>query len=333
MTAVELRDIYRARVGMAGIARRTPLVHSAGLSAHTGAEVYLKLENQQETGSFKVRGAANFLVSMEPAARARGVVTVSTGNHGRAVAYVARRLGMRAVVCVPRLVLPHKVEAIRRLGAEVRVRGADQDEAEAYARQIADQDGLALVSPFDDPKVIAGQGVIGVELLEELPDVDTVIVPLSGGGLIGGIGVALKAASPQIRLVGVSMARGPVMVRSLEAGRPVQLPEEETLADSLMGGIGLENRYTFDLVRRVVDETALLSEEEIAAAMVYALRQERQIVEGGGAVALGALLHDKIDVAGQRVAVVVSGGNVDLERLARLLNESWAAAPAVRNSD
>lgn len=129
------------------------------------------------------------------------------------------------------------------------------------------------------------------------------------------------------------MARGPVMVRSLEAGRPVQLPEEETLADSLMGGIGLENRYTFDLVRRVVDETALLSEEEIAAAMVYALRQERQIVEGGGAVALGALLHDKIDVAGQRVAVVVSGGNVDLERLARLLNESWAAAPAVRNSD
>jgi threonine dehydratase len=287
--------------------------------------VYLKLENQQETGSFKVRGAANFLLSLPEAERKRGVVTVSTGNHGRAVAHVARLLGVRAVVCVPELVLPHKVEAMRALGAEVRVAGANQDEAEVHAQTLAAADGLSLVSPFDDPVVIAGQGTIGLEILEELPQVDSVIVPLSGGGLMGGVALALKTASPQIRAIGVSMERGPVMAASLRAGRPVQLPEEKTLADSLMGGIGLENRYTFSLVQRLVDGVALLSETEIAAAMVYALRHEHQVVEGGGAVALGALLHDKVQVPGQRVAAVVSGGNVEMGLLAQLMAAAEAS--------
>jgi threonine dehydratase len=264
------------------------------------------------------------LLSLPEAGRRRGVVTVSTGNHGRAVAHVARLLDMRAVVCVPELVLPHKVEAMRSLRAEVRVAGANQDEAEAHAQALAVAEGLTLVSPFDDPAVIAGQGTIGLEILEELPQVDTVIVPLSGGGLMGGIALALKAASPQIQTIGVSMERGPVMVASLRAGRPVQLPEERTLADSLMGGIGLENRYTFALIQRLVDQVALLSETEIAAAMVYALRQEHQVVEGGGAVALGALLHDKVHVTGQRVSVVVSGGNVEMGLLAQLMVEAAA---------
>jgi threonine dehydratase len=189
---------------------------------------------------------------------------------------------------------------------------------------IADREGLNWVSPFDDPWVIAGQGTIGLEILDDLPQVDTVLAPLSGGGLLGGIALAVKSASHHIHTVGVAMARGPVMVASLEAGRPVQLPEEPTLADSLVGGIGLDNHYTFDLIRRMVDETVLVSEEEIAQAMVYALKQEKMVVEGGGVVALAALLARKIDVEGKSVACVVSGGNVDMDVLTHLVSEEEA---------
>ena len=226
---------------------------------------------------------------------------------------------MRAVVCVPAAVLAHKVAAMREQGAEVRVAGADQDAAEAAALELAAAEGLTLVSPFDDPAVIAGQGTIGMEILEDLPQVEVVVAPLSGGGLLGGIALAIKRAAPGIRTVGVSMARGAVMAASLAAGRPVQLPEEPTLADSLMGGIGLANRHTFRLIQQTVDATVLLSEKEIGQAMVFALREEHQVVEGGGAVALGAVLHDKLDLAGKTVAVVVSGGNVGMGTLAALL--------------
>ncbi len=316
-----LQAVYAARHAIAGYVRRTPLIRSEALSARTGRAVYLKLENQQETGAFKVRGAANRLLALTPEERAAGVVTVSTGNHGRAVAWVGRRLGMRVVVCVPELVLPHKVAAIRRLGAEIVVHGANQDEAEVHALALAGKQGLTLISPFDDPWVIAGQGTIGLEVLEELPDATTVVSSLSGGGLLGGIALAVKAVNPAIRTVGVSMERGPVMIESLAAGHPVQLPEEPTLADSLMGGIGLDNRYTFDLIRRTVDDTVVLSEAEIAAAMTYALREERQIVEGGGAVALGAVLHEKTPLVGDNIVVILSGGNVDMGKLIALAQE------------
>lgn len=310
-----LRDLYLARRRIVGLAVRTPLVQSPGLSAQSGRNVYLKLETQQVTGAFKLRGAANRLLSLTPEERARGVVTVSTGNHGRAVAYVGSRLGMRVVVCVPELVLPHKVAAMRALGAEIVVRGASQDEAEAHAMDLERREGLIGVSPFDDLHVIAGQGTIGLEVLEDLPQVDTVVVPLSGGGLMGGIAFAVKAADAAVRTVGVSMARGPVMVESVKAGRVVQLPEEPTLADSLMGGIGLDNRHTFDLIRKTVDEYVLLDEDEIAAAMRYALLEEHLVVEGGGAVGIGALLHNKASNLGEHVVVVVSGGNVDMQKL------------------
>lgn len=316
---VDLRDLYRARRAIAGIARRTPLVRSAALSALTGAEVYLKLETVQETGSFKLRGAANRLLNLTPAERSRGVITVSTGNHGKAVAYVAAQLGIPATVCVPQLVLPHKVAAMHSLGAEVVIHGASQDEAEAYAAELTRERGLMWVSAFDDPWIIAGQGTIGLEILEELPEVDTAIVPLSGGGLMAGVSLALKSASARIRTVGVSMERGPAMVLSLAAGRPIPVVEEPTLADSLMGGIGLENHHTLGMVARYVDATALVSEEEIAAAMVYAVREEHTIVEGGGAVGIAALLAGKVEELGQNVAVVVSGGNAETGVLARLL--------------
>ena len=316
--SITLRDIYLARQRIAGLARRTPLVQSHNLSRQTGTNVYLKLENLQETGAFKIRGAANRLLSLTTDEQKRGVVTVSTGNHGRGVAFVAQKLGIRAVICVPALVLPHKVEAMRQLGAEVIIQGKTQDEAEENALRLQAEQGLTMVSPFDDPYIIAGQGTIGLELLEDLPQIDTVVVPLSGGGLLGGIALALKTVSPNIRVIGAAQALGPAMHLSLQAGKPVPVVEEPSLADSLIGGIGLDNHYTFALCQQVIDDVVLLTEAEIAATMTYALRQERLIVEGGAAVGLGALLHHKITKLGNNVGVVVSGGNVDMAKLLKL---------------
>jgi threonine dehydratase len=320
--SVTLRELYLARQRIAPYVRRTPLVHTAALSTQSSARVYLKLENLQETGSFKVRGAANRLLGLSAEESRRGVVTVSTGNHGRGVAYMAQQLGVRAVVCVPEQVLPHKVAAIGQLGAEAVIHGQTQDEAEAHALHLQAEQGLTLVSAFDDPLIIAGQGTIGLELLEEMPQIDTAIIPLSGGGLLSGIALALKAADPAIRIVGVSQERQPAMYLSLQAGRPVPVVEEPTLADSLVGSIGLENRYTFDMVRALVDEVVLVSEEEIAAGMVYAFREEHQVIEGGAAVGIGALLAGKVREPGRTVAVVVSGGNVQIETLVNLAGAS-----------
>lgn len=319
-----LQDVFAARARVNGLARETPLVLAEGLSRALGAEVHLKLESLQPTGSFKVRGAANKLLSLSAAERARGVVTVSTGNHGRAVAYVARRLGVAATVCISREVPENKVAALRALGPELVVHGASQDEAEARARELAEARGLSFVHPFDDPAVIAGQGTIGLELLGALPELDTVLVPLSGGGLISGVALALKAANPRIRVVGVSTARAPVMVRSLAAGQPLEMPEEETLADSLRGGIGLDNRHTFALVRELVDECLLVSEAEIAAAMARALLEEQLVVEGAAAVGLAALYGGRA-APGRATAVVVSGRNVAVPKLLELAREG---APA-----
>jgi threonine dehydratase len=319
-TALTMRDVYMARRRIAGIAQRTPLVHSPSLSALTGRTVQLKLENVQETGSFKIRGAANRMLSLSQEERARGVITVSSGNHGRAVAYVAGRLGVRAVVCVSTRVPANKVAAIQALGAEVVVHGESYDQATAQSELLEQQQGLMRIPPFDDPFIIAGQGTIGLELLEELPEIGTVVVPLSGGGLISGIGLAVKSADSGIRVIGVSMERAPVMVESLKAGRPVELLEEDTLADGLAGGIGLENKHTFSMVQRIMDEAVLVSEREIADAMVFALRTQHLVVEGSGAVGMAALLHGKIAVSGRNATVIISGGNVDVPLLLELTN-------------
>lgn len=316
---VTLRDIYYARQTIAPLVKRTPLIQSQWLSAHTERNVYLKLENVQETGAFKLRGAANRLLSLSPAERQRGVITVSTGNHGRAVAYVAQKIGIRAVICVPELVLPHKVEAMQRLGAEVIIHGRTQDEAEIHALALQNAQGLTMVSAFDDPAIIAGQGTIGLEILEDLPQVESVVIPLSGGGLLGGIAVAVKSASPAIQVIGASQALGPAMHLSLQAGQPVPVVEEPSLADSLLGGIGLVNHYTFALCQQLIDKVVLLNEGEIAAAMAHALRQEHLVVEGGGSVGISALLHRKVGDLGQQVVVVVSGGNVATEKLYAIL--------------
>jgi threonine dehydratase len=313
-----LRDIYLARQRIAPLVRRTPLIASPALTERVGAPVHLKLENLQETGSFKIRGAANKLLSLAPEEKKRGVIAVSTGNHGRAVAHMARRLGLKAVICLSGAVPRNKIEALQRLGAEVVVYGDSYDAAAEHALQLQQAQRLTMIHPFDDPWVIAGQGTIGLELLEELPELDTAVVPLSGGGLMGGIALALKSAHPGVRVIGVSMARAPVMYHSLRAGRPIEMEEEETLADALAGGIGLDNQYTFRLVQAYVDETLLVSEEEIAAAMAFALQEHHLVVEGGGAVGIAALLHNRAEELGQNVAVVVSGGNANIPLLVEI---------------
>ena len=317
---ITLRDLYLARARIAPWIRRTPLVASPSLSALGRGRISLKLETEQDTGAFKLRGATNFVRASADTVRSRGVVTVSTGNHGRAVAHAARRVGTRATVCMSELVPRNKREAIEALGAEVRIVGRSQDEAEVEVQRLVAEEGFALVHPFDDPLVIAGQGTIGIEILEDQPETDAVVVALSGGGLIAGIAIALKAASPRVRVVGVTMERGAAMYESVRAGHPVEVEEIPSLADSLGGGIGLDNRHTFELTRALVDDYVLVTESEIARAMRHLYWKERIIAEGGGAVPVAAVLADKVpDLTGQ-VVCVVSGSNVDMAAFTRIVS-------------
>lgn len=313
-------DIAAAREAITGIAVQTPVVGSQALSEKCGAGVSLKLENLQVTGSFKVRGAANMILSLSDEERSGGVVTCSSGNHGRAVAYVAELLGIPATICLPEWIDPAKLEAIRNHGAETVLHGNTYDEAEIRSFEIRDERGLFYVHPFDDPHVIAGQGTIGLELVEQIPSLRMVIVPLSGGGLVSGVALAVKSHDPSIRVIGVSAERARVMYESLKEGKPIEFPEEETVANALSGGIGLNNQYTFRLVRDMVDEYVLVSEEEVMRAMALAAAEQNIIVEGGGAVGIAALLFDKVTAVDGDAAVVVSGGNVDLETFAWVLS-------------
>ncbi len=330
-TEVTLADIRAAKQTIAPVTRKTPLIDSpvlmerihapesgkvSGPFLKTGGEgVYLKLENLQLTGSFKVRGAANRMLNMSKEERASGVVTGSTGNHGRAVAYMAHYLGIPAVICVSNQVPANKAEAIKQLGAELVLYGTTYDESVSHALHLARERSLTMIDSFDDPLVIAGQGTIGLELLDDLSEVDTVIVPLAGGGLLAGVALALKSVNPATRVVGVSMERAPVMYYSLRAGKPVVMQEEETIAHALAGGLGDDNQYTFRMVQELVDDVVLVSEESIAEAIHFAFEEHHLVVEGAGAVGIAALLHRKVKGVGRKTAVIVSGGNVDLKLL------------------
>ncbi|XHE14809.1 hydroxyectoine utilization dehydratase EutB [Agrobacterium deltaense] len=307
---VSLAEIEQAALRIHGHVARTPLVHSPVLSERVVSHVGLKLETLQPIGAFKLRGAMNAILSLNDGARSRGLVTASTGNHGRAVAYAARELGIAATICMSSLVPTNKVDAIRALGAEIRIVGTSQDDAQEEVERLTESRGLTAIPPFDDPNVVAGQGTIGVEVVEDMPDLETVLVPLSGGGLAGGIAAAVKTLKPQARVIGISMERGAAMHASISAGRPVTVREEETLADSLGGGIGLANRVTFDLCRALLDEIVLVSEAEIAAGIRHAASVEGVTVEGAGAVGFAAILSGKVKITGPAV-IIVSGGNID----------------------
>lgn len=307
---VDLSMVEAARARIAGRVVRTPLQRSGRLSEIAGAPVHLKLETRQATGSFKLRGATNAILSLGVEARHRGVVTASTGNHGRALAHAAKQEGVAAVICMSALVPANKVEAVRALGAEIRIVGRSQDDAQAEVERLVAQAGLIQIPPFDHADIIAGQGTIGLEIVEDLPKIAQVLVPLSGGGLAAGIAAAVKALRPQARVFGVSMERGAAVQASIAAGRPVLVEEVETLADSLGGGIGLDNRLTFALCRDLLDEIVLLSEDEIAAGIRHAALEEGEVVEGAGAVGIGAILAGKIAASGP-IAIILSGRNID----------------------
>lgn len=312
MQTVSFSDIEAARQRIAGRIVPTQTVVSAALSERFGVPVHLKLEQHQTTGSFKLRGASSAIAAaMARGGKPAGVVAASTGNHGRALAHAARLEGVRAVICMSKLVPANKVEEISRLGAEIRIVGNSQDDAQVEAKRLVADEGLVMVPPFDDPAVIAGQGTLGLEIGEAVPDVATVLVQLSGGGLAAGVAAAVKGLKPSATIIGISMERGAAMKASLDAGHPVQVEELPTLADSLGGGIGLDNRLTFAMCRDLIDDVVLLSEEEIAAGIVHAYRQEREIVEGAGAVGIAALLAGKVEPAGPTV-LILSGRNIDM---------------------
>lgn len=299
-----------AAARIAPIVRRTRLAHAPGFSRATGARVYCKLENEQYTGSFKLRGAANFLCGLAPVQRARGCVTASSGNHGAAVAYAMRALGVNGLIFVPEHASPAKIDAIRSYGGELRVFGSDGLDTELHARDYAQRHGLSYVSPYNDPLVIAGQGTCGLEILEALPDVDTVFIAVGGGGLLSGVGSVLKSANAAIRVIGCQPEASAVMARSIAGGQVLDLPSEPTLSDGTAGGIEHDS-MTFDLCRELADEFILVSEAEIAEAMRFCLSSEGVRIEGAAGVALAAMLKSNEAVKGTTVAVILCGGNVD----------------------
>ena len=316
---IDFAEILLARQRIAGRVLRTPQRDAVALSARLGVPVQIKCEHHQTTGSFKLRGATNAVLALDPARRDAGVVAASTGNHGRALASAARSAGTRAVICMSRLVPANKVRAIEALGAEIHIVGNSQDDAQLEVDRLVSEAGLTQVPPFDHAEVIAGQGTLGLEMLEDAPRTTTVLVPLSGGGLLAGVALALRTLNPAIRIIGVTMERGAAMRASLDAGRPVAVEELPTLADSLGGGIGLENRHTFGMVRDLVDEVVLVSEADIAAAIRAAYFEEGEVLEGAAAVGIAALDTGKVRLTGPAV-VLLSGKNIDMDLHRRIVS-------------
>lgn len=306
-------DIVRAEKIVSKHIITTPAVHSKALSEAVGEHIYLKLENQQITGSFKIRGAINAISNLSPAQKKAGVVALSTGNHGRGLAFAANLMKIRCIICMSKLVPNNKIEGIKALGAEVRLIGTNQDEAQLEADRLSIEEGMTYVSPFDNIDVIAGQGTLGLEIHQQIPKLNFAFVPLSGGGLICGVSRALKSLNRNLKVIGVSMDRGAAMYESQKAGKPIFVKEEESLADALTGGIGLDNKYTFELTKQLVDEIVLVSEKEIADGIHYAYWHESQIVEGAGAVAIAALLNKKFKPNGPSVALMC-GRNINMEK-------------------
>ena len=317
---VTLDDIRAAarRIAGAGHVVETPLVEDTALSARLGQPIWLKCEYRQTTGAFKLRGATNAILSLQ--GKVRGVVTASTGNHGRAVAHAAKTLGVPATICLSRLVPANKVQAIRDLGATVRIVGNSQDEAMVEVARAVAEEGLTEIPPFDHPDVVAGQGTIGLEIGAP----EAVLVPLSGGGLAAGIAVAIKALSPGTRVIGLTMENGAAMAASIRAGRSVEVTETASLADSLGGGIGLGNRVTFPLCRDLLDDVILLTEAEIAQGIRH-LGRAGHMVEGAAAVGTAALLAGKFVPAGATVTIL-SGANIDPALHARVMSGASEAA-------
>ncbi len=298
--------------------RETILDHSSYYSEITGADVYFKLENLQFTGSFKVRGAMNKILSLTPGERDRGIVTASTGNHGVATAFSLGKSKSAGIVFVPEDAAPGKVEAIERLGAKVHHFGDDGARTEAHARQYADEHKMIYISPYNDPQVIGGQGTIAVELARQLDSIDRIYVALGGGGLISGIAGYLKSIHPNVKVVGCSPVNSRVMIESIKAGQILDLPSMPTLSDGTAGGVEPDS-ITFDLCRELVDNFETVTEEQIKAGLRQYLQIHHLMIEGSAAVAIAACIKHKERLAGKNVVVVLCGANISLQTLKAIL--------------
>jgi threonine dehydratase len=317
LESVSLTSIQAARARIGDAIHVSPCQLSHQLSELTGLPLHLKLENLQRTGSFKERGALNKLLTLSKTERERGVIAASAGNHAQGVAFHAAARGIRAQIVMPLATPQVKVAATRAFGAEVILHGASYDEAcdEALRRRI--EEGRTFIHPFDDAEVIAGQGTIALELLEQVPDIEAAVVPIGGGGLIGGIACALKETNPKIRIIGVEPEKLPSMLRAREAGAPIVIASEATIADGI--AVRRAGDITHPLVNRYVDEIVTVDDEEIASAILMLLEQEKTLAEGAGAAALAAVIQSKTNLRHRRTVVLVSGGNIDVSLLAKII--------------
>jgi len=317
--AVGFQDILEANRKIRNFVIRTPTYISVAFSQRTGAEVYLKLESFQPVGVFKIRGAVNKICSLSPSELKKGLVASSSGNHGLSVAYAAKIFGAKAVVVVPENAVKEKVEAIESYGAEVVKHGKDYDEAYSKALKIQKETRTTFVHPFNDPFVISGQGTIGLELLEDVSDLDTIIVPVGGGGLIAGIAIAAKTLKPDIKIVGVQAEGAPAVYRSWKAGKIVEMDSVKTVADGLTSRKPLD--LTFKIMRKYVDDILLVTDQEIGEAVMALLSEAHILAEPSGAASLAALLFRYHAKPREKVAVIISGANISMEYLASLLNK------------
>ncbi|MBW4027859.1 threonine ammonia-lyase [Acidipila rosea] len=315
--SVSLADVKAARRRIRDFIYLSPAPHSAELSQMTGQQVFLKLDNLQRTGAFKERGALNKILTLSEEEKRRGVIAASAGNHAQAVAYHSTARGIRSRIVMPLMTPLVKVAATSGFGAEVVLHGSNYDEACSEALRQGAADGMTFLHPFDDPAVIAGQGTIGLELLEQVPDLEAVVVPIGGGGLISGVACAIKESRPDVRVVGVQTERLPSMLRAVEAGGPVTIAADATVADGI--AVRRAGELTYPLVARYVDEIVAVDEEEIAKAIMVLLEREKTLAEGAGAVALAALLQAKTSLKGKKTAVLVCGGNIDVSLLAKII--------------
>ncbi|HYI13856.1 MAG TPA: threonine ammonia-lyase [Thermomicrobiales bacterium] len=320
---VSLADVEAARERLRGVIVATPILPGARLSEDAGGNVFVKAENTQRGGSFKLRGAYNKISDLSLEQRQRGVIAASMGNHAQGVALAARMLGAPAVVVMPEEASLTKVTATRRYGAQVILHGQSFDEATAHALSLSASEGYTLVHAFDDPAIVAGQGVVGLEILDALPEVGTVIVAIGGGGLIGGIATAIRARKPSVRMIGVQAAGCSSVRASMAAGMPVMLAEARTIADGI--AVKRPGDVTLPIIQALVEEVVTVEEDEIADAIFYTLQHLRLLVEGAGAVGVAALLTGKVRPRGdEQVCVVLSGGNIDANLLARVIDQSLA---------
>jgi threonine dehydratase len=300
----------------------SPCPHSDTFSRLSGSQVYLKLENLQMTGSYKERGALNRILTLTPEERQRGLIAASAGNHAQAVSYHATKRGLCAQICMPLPTPLNKVMSTRRFGAEVILHGANYDEACEEAWRLCHEQGLTFIHPFDDHAVIAGQGTLAFDLLEQVPDLDLVIASIGGGGMIAGLACALKEMKPHIRIIGVQSSRLPSMKAAVAEGRPVTLPVASTIADGI--AVRRAGDLTLPMIQRYVDDIVMVEEEEIANAILLLLEREKTLVEGAGAAPVAALMYREMPFQGKKVAAIISGGNLDVSILSRIIERGLA---------